>query len=263
MTRPVLAPLHVERAGPPSAPAVLFIHPNPMDGSCWEYQMAHLSSRFRTAAVDLPGYGRSPAWRAPFGLDDVAAACWSLLDDEEAEPAAIVGCSVGAHVAMRMVRQRPSGSRCLVLSGTGHHPPGRPKASPARRRVAFETEGLAYRRTYFREVFSEAFRDTPTARWFEERCIERGAGDLPTILALLDALARPDEEGLHDGLLLPVLVIGGGADSSHQRSAGLVALLADAETVTLEGAGHACHIEQPWEYDRHLLDFIDRRAGPF
>jgi hypothetical protein len=30
--------------------------------------------------------------------------------------------------------------------------------------------------------------------------------------------------------------------------------------VTLVGAGHACQLEQPWEFDHHMLDFLDRRV---
>lgn len=258
---PASLTLHAERAGSRAASPIFFIHPNPMDASCWTFQMAHLSAWFRTIAVDLPGYGKTAAWPGSFELDDVAAACWSVLDEEEAEPAAIVGCSVGAHVGMRMVRLRPAGARSLVVSGTGHHPAGEPKAFAAKRKAAFESEGLAYRRRYFRENFSAAFRETPIARWFEEQCLSRGAGDLATILALFDAASQPDPAGFHDHLRLPVLVMGGGEDVSHQRAPGLLSQLPDGEMVTLEGAGHACHVEQPWEYDHHLLEFLERRVG--
>lgn len=253
--------LFADRAGPPAAPTLLFVHPNPMDASCWTFQMAHLSDRFRTIAVDLPGYGRSPSWQAPFDLDEVAAACWAILDRESSAPVAIVGCSVGAHVGMHMAAQRCDEVRALVLSGTGHHPAGRPKSFASKRRSGFEREGLAYRRRYLRENFSARFRETATARWFEEQCLARGPGDLSTILALFDAASAPEPEGFHDRLQLPVLVMGGSEDNSHRRAAGLLSQLPDAETVTLAGAGHACHVEQPWEYDHHLLDFIQRRAG--
>jgi pimeloyl-ACP methyl ester carboxylesterase len=160
-----------------------------------------------------------------------------------------------------MARQRATDARSLVLSGTGHHPAGRPKAFAARRKAVFETRGLEYRRTYLRENFSESFRNTPIAEWFEERCLERGSGDLSTILSLFDASSEPDPVGYHGGFQMPVLVMGGSEDKSHERAPDLVSLFPDAEIVTLDGAGHACHVEQPWEYDRNLLDFLQRRAG--
>jgi hypothetical protein len=58
-----------------------------------------------------------------------------------------------------------------------------------------------------------------------------------------------------------VLILTGSEDAAHQRAFALRDVLPDAELVTLVGAGHACQLEQPWEFDRHLLDFIDRRVG--
>ena len=29
----------------------------------------------------------------------------------------------------------------------------------------------------------------------------------------------------------------------------------------MEGAGHACHVERPWEFDAAMIDFLSRRAG--
>jgi len=30
--------------------------------------------------------------------------------------------------------------------------------------------------------------------------------------------------------------------------------------VTIEGAGHACNMEQPWVFDRAMLDFLAARG---
>ena len=58
-----------------------------------------------------------------------------------------------------------------------------------------------------------------------------------------------------------MLIMTGSEDAAHKRAFALRDVLPDAELVTLVGAGHACQLEQPWEFDRHLLDFLDRRVG--
>src|SRR3546814_15279905 len=58
-----------------AGPVMAFIHPNPMDQSCWLYQMAHLSTWFRCIAIDIPGYGRSPKATAGLALEDIPEAC--------------------------------------------------------------------------------------------------------------------------------------------------------------------------------------------
>src|SRR5680860_462136 len=58
----------------------------------------------------------------------------------------------------------------------------------------------------------------------------------------------------------PVMIITGSEDNSHQRAFDLHDRLPDSELVTMEGTGHACFMEQPWVWDRHLLEFLDRRG---
>jgi pimeloyl-ACP methyl ester carboxylesterase len=84
--------------------------------------------------------------------------------------------------------------------------------------------------------------------------------DVPSILAMFDALIEGDPPWFAD-VRTPVLILTGSEDAAHQRAFALRDVLPDAELITLVGAGHACQLEQPWEFDRHLLEFLDRRVG--
>ncbi|MBI2320106.1 MAG: alpha/beta hydrolase, partial [Betaproteobacteria bacterium] len=53
MAQHILGPLYYECTGR-AGPAMVFVHPNPMDQSCWMYQMAHLSTWYRCLAIDIP-----------------------------------------------------------------------------------------------------------------------------------------------------------------------------------------------------------------
>ena len=46
MANNIHGPLYYERMGR-TGPVMVFIHPNPMDQSCWIFQMAHLSTWYR------------------------------------------------------------------------------------------------------------------------------------------------------------------------------------------------------------------------
>ena len=52
-------PLYYETMGK-RGPVMGFVHPNPMDQSCWIFQMAQMSTWYRCIGIDLPGYGKSP-----------------------------------------------------------------------------------------------------------------------------------------------------------------------------------------------------------
>ena len=100
-------PLYYERMGR-SGPVMAFVHPNPMDQSCWIFQMAHLSTWYRCIAIDIPGYGRSPKATPGLTMNDMAEACWEAIDDafpgESRDPGRLLG---------RLV------DRCLTCITTG------------------------------------------------------------------------------------------------------------------------------------------------
>ena len=130
MAAHIAGPLYWERHGSSGHP-MLFVHPNPMDHTCWLYQLAHLSTWFRTVGVDLPGYGRSPRAEVGVSMDDVALACWDALDQSAGEPAILVGLSVGGEVIRRMAHQRPEHTLALIIAGHGYRPVRANMAAPA------------------------------------------------------------------------------------------------------------------------------------
>jgi pimeloyl-ACP methyl ester carboxylesterase len=54
------------------------------------------------------------------------------------------------------------------------------------------------------------------------------------------------------------LIITGSQDNSQQAAFELQRRVPGCELVTIEGAGHACNMEQPWLWDRHALEFLGR-----
>jgi pimeloyl-ACP methyl ester carboxylesterase len=250
-------PLHIERLGP-EGPPMVFIHPNPMDTSCWLYQMAHFSTWFRTIGIDLPGYGRSPRARPGVTMEEIADACWEAVDGVTPNVAAIVvGLSVGAWVAPHMARQRPDGVLAVVLSGVGYSP----DKEFARRRIAsYRAQGVEFRREHAYAVLSRSFGETPMAAYLADLFCERNdTADGPTIVEMFRALERPDPDWLWSGITVPTLVITGSEDNAHPRALVLPDLIPDCELVTIEGAGHACNLEKPWEFDAAMLRFLRRR----
>ena len=234
-----------------------FVHPNPMDQSCWMFQMAHLSSWYRCIAIDVPGYGRSPKSEPGLTMADMAEACWEAIDAEwPGERAILVGCSVGSSIISYMYHHRPEKTVALVMSGTGYIPD---KEFARRRIAAYKENGIDYRWAYTFEDLSAAFRTTPLAHFFAELFTDRNASaDLPSILRQFEALGQPDPAGHYENITCPVLILTGSEDSAHQSAFALTTLIPGCELKTLPGAGHACHMEQPGLFDRWMIDFLSR-----
>lgn len=258
MAQHIDGPLYYERMGR-QGPVMAFVHPNPMDQSCWIFQMGHFSTWFRCVAIDIPGYGRSPKARRGLSMDDLAAACWEAVDDAwPGEAAILVGCSVGSAILPFMHHQRPAKTKALVLSGTGHNPG---KEFATRRIAAYREHGIQYRWAYTFEDLSPAFCATPLAHYFADLFIERNEqADLETIILQFEALRQPEPKDHFARIACPTLLLTGTEDGAHQSAFALKPLIEGLEFHVLPGAGHACHMEQPWLFDRLIIAFLTKHG---
>jgi pimeloyl-ACP methyl ester carboxylesterase len=255
MAEHINGPLYYERMGR-SGPVIAFVHPNPMDQSCWLYQMAHFSTWFRCIAIDIPGYGKSPTATEGLTLDDIGAGCWEAIDDAlPGESAVLVGCSVGSAVVPHMYHLRPERSNALVMCGTGYTPV---RENPSPRAHSYAAEGVDFRWRYTFQDLSPAFGATPMAHYFAQIFTERNDfADVPTIIHQFHALTVRDEpENFHATIGCPSIILTGSEDNAHPRSFALQERIPGCELRVLPGAGHACQLEQPWLFDRFMIEFL-------
>src|SRR4051812_14004108 len=133
-------PLYWEQLGKSGRP-IAYVHPNPMDHSCWVYQMDHFSTWFRCIGIDLPGYGKSPTAQPGLTVADMAQGCWEAVDEMTDEPTIVVGLSVGWHTVMHMAHQRPDRTLAIIMSGCSYRGT-EPKGYTTQNIAALEKEGI-------------------------------------------------------------------------------------------------------------------------
>jgi pimeloyl-ACP methyl ester carboxylesterase len=262
MAEHIQGPLYYERMGR-TGPAMVFVHPNPMDQSCWIFQMAHLSTWCRCLAIDIPGYGRSPKADEGLTLPDMAQACWEAVDDAlPGERAILVGCSVGSSIIQQMYHLRPKQTAALVLSGTGYNPPDENPPAFVKGRIRdYTDEGVAFRWRYTFQDLSPAFGATPLAHFFAQVFTERNdLADAPTIVRQFHALGAPRPADFFSGIGCPSIILTGTEDAAHARAFDLKKQIPGCELRVLPGAGHACHMEQPWLFDQLMIEFLRKNA---
>ena len=256
MAEHIDGPLYYETMGK-SGPVMAFVHPNPMDQSCWIFQMAQMSTWYRCIAIDLPGYGKSPKARAGLTMQDIAQACWEAIDDAYPDERAIlVGCSIGSSMLIWMHNHRPQQTAALIMCGTGYNPK---KEFIPPRIEAYKEHGIGYRWGYTFEDFSPAFRSTPMAHFFADLFADRNVfGDVDTIITQFEAYRLPEPEGHHAKVACPAIILTGSEDNTHRTAFALQKRIAGCEMKILYGAGHACQIEQPALFNRYMIELFDR-----
>lgn len=109
-------------AGPPDAPAIVFVHGTRLTGAMWSPQIAALSDEFRTIALDLPAHGSRAG--VPFTMESATDALAAAIREHAGGRAVVVGLSLGGYVAMTLAAREPALVRGLVLSGATAEPVG-------------------------------------------------------------------------------------------------------------------------------------------
>jgi len=260
-------PLHYLRTG--SGPPLLLLHGLLGGSFCWRLNVDALSRQHTILGVDLPGLG---ACDAPRHLDcsmlAQAQRVLSLLEQLKLENVDVVGSSWGGAIAMFVAAQ----SRCvrsLVLAA-----PVNPWSDFGAGRIRFLKGRLGA--ASLRMVW-------PVSRPLHRIAVERMYGDprrIPagTIEGYSSLAMRPGKvhsilntlRGWEDDvnalskaisrITVPSLLIWGTRDGAVDlRSAEhLRRALPASELKLIEGAGHLAFEETPDEFNRLVLDFVER-----
>jgi pimeloyl-ACP methyl ester carboxylesterase len=97
------------------SPPVVFVHGFGCAHTDWNAQVAHLSPRHRTIAVDLPGHGASPGEAADCSIERYGADVAALMRALSLPPAVLVGHSMGCRVVTEAALQAPARTAGVIL----------------------------------------------------------------------------------------------------------------------------------------------------
>ena len=109
-----------ESPGEPGRPTILLLHGWTLSADLnWFTVYDAMARHGRVLAIDQRGHGRGLRSEEPFTLEDAADDAAALLEHLGADPAIVVGYSMGGSVGMLQHRRHPGTVRGLVLQSTG------------------------------------------------------------------------------------------------------------------------------------------------
>ena len=109
--------LSFERSGPTGSTPILLLHAGIADRRMWDSIWPTLTAARDVVRVDLRGFGEST--ERPDGPWSPRADVLATLDALGVERAHVVGCSLGAGVAVELALERPDAVASLVLAAPG------------------------------------------------------------------------------------------------------------------------------------------------
>lgn len=243
---------HVQMLG--DGPPVLLLHGSGGATHSWRDVAPLLAARFAVVAPDLPGHGfttRPPAPRLT--LDAMAADLRALLDTLGVEPAGIVGHSAGGALALRLAAMQPP--RAVIGINAALVPPNALLATLAPLTQAVVGSTLVGTLTAALAesdlVFDSLMRSTGSRIAPEQlalyRTFARSSAHAGAVMSMFAGWSLGSLDALLPTIQTPVTLIVGDRDGwvPPSDAARVARRLPDARIVTLAGAGHLAHEEQP------------------
>jgi pimeloyl-ACP methyl ester carboxylesterase len=237
---------------------VLFVHGTGQDHSIWALPTAYFSRHARNVlAVDLPGHRRSGGALLR-SVEEIADWLVAVLDAAGLQRAAIAGHSLGSLAAIAAAARHPGRVRAIALVGTAL-----PMAVSARLLEAAQENRHEAIDMLTQWGYSDAAREGATPapgsglREAGQRLLEQAR---PGVIHTDLKACHEYTSGLEHAAAVrcPALLILGERDRlTPPRSARTLAeTLQHAETVILEGCGHAMLAEAPDSVLSHLIRVV-------
>jgi pimeloyl-ACP methyl ester carboxylesterase len=257
-----------------SGPPLLFVHGLSGCWQNWLEQLPQFAASHRVIAVDLPGFGASELPAGEVSMAGYARFLDRLLDAlGVAEPATVVGNSMGGFVAIELALTVPQRVERLVLvaaAGVSGDRANRAPALTVARGLGLVTAWGASRH--------EPFARRPGLRRLVLRFVVRHPERLTAPLAYelmegsgragflpaLDSLLSYNVRDRLQEIVCPTLIVWGAEDhivpvgDAHRFER----LIAGSRKVILPGTGHVPMLERPEIFNALLAGFVAEEPAP-
>jgi 3-oxoadipate enol-lactonase len=241
---------------------IVFSHGCLLSCRMFDAQVAAFKERYRCAAFDFRGQGRSETTRGGYDMDTLAEDGAALIRALDCGPCHWVGSSMGGFVGMRLAVRHPSLLRSLVLVGSSATTEPHPWRYRLLNGMARCLGVRAVTRLVMPVQFSPRFLQDPARAeqrqtWYDRIAANSRVGGTRAVGGLI---ARPDVSAFLGDVRIPTLIVAGEEDRAipPEESRKMHAGIAGSELLIVPGAGHAVTIEQPEAVNQALDLFLKR-----
>lgn len=248
---------------------LLMIHANSVCKETFHFQIDALAGKHRVIAIDLPGHGQSSDAIDPirtYNFNGYADVVCEVIETLDADRFAMLGHSLGGHVALEVMRLLPKKTAGTMIFGTPPIPPGPEGAAlgfvPNPEFAYTGKEALTEQEidmVVALALGSDAVRDA-----FWKSAVRRTDGRSRRLM-IEAALAgkHPDQRSLVETSPVPLAIINGADDpviNLDYIDTLTFRNLWNGDAVRLENAGHGLHWQKNKEFNALLNSFLSAVA---
>ncbi|RJX40246.1 alpha/beta hydrolase [Paenibacillus pinisoli] len=244
-----------------SGEPLILIHGNFNDHGIWKEQVSTLASHYQCIRYDLRGYGRSSTPTAAFSnVEDLKA----LVDMLGLEKVTLMGSSSGGGLAADFSLAYPELVRALILVAPSIHGNKYPVSMMwqgtknfinARLRGQEKAIKLFLTNPFWHYYFPSGTKGEARLKVVHHASNRDNFCRFPPKLSLA---LKPYAFGRLHELDIPTLIIVPELDHPFNvRTANAVhAKIKDSTIITMQGCSHLPFVEEPEEFNRHVLEFL-------
>ncbi len=245
-----------------SSPVVVFVHAFPLNQKMWEGQVKALRDKFSILTYDLRGFGKSEVGDGQYMFENHVDDFIELLLSLKIEKVIACGLSMGGYVLLRAYEKNPSFFHALILCDTRAESDGN-EAKLRRNQM------LHILKFHGKEKFIDEFVKTALSQKTFERNYEVVEfvkkliyeNDEKGIAGNLISLStRTDTTSVLEKIDVPTLIIVGEDDAltppALAREINLK--IKESELVVIPNAGHLSNLENAEEFNRAILNFLQK-----
>ena len=241
---------------------IVLIHGHPFDHTMWYPQVEAFSTNYKVITPDLRGYGKSslPA-KSATRFEDYATDVLLLLDHLKIDSFHLGGLSMGGQIIMEIFRQAPERIKTLIFADT-FAGLDTPEAKQKRYEDAdrLEKDGMD---AYADEVIYKMIKPAHVSSMPDVagHVIKMMKATSPAAAATAMRARSERMDYLTETLPkidIPTLVIVGKDDefTPVAKAKELKENLQNCKLVIIEDAAHMPNLEQPYQFNKAVLDFL-------
>lgn len=239
---------------------IIFLHGFPFDKTMWQVQLDALKSNYRLISCDIRGFGKSTDEESALSIDLFADDLILFMDKLAINKAIICGLSMGGFIALNAIKKSPERFEALILCDT-QCIADTIEVKKKRYEIIEEIEKNGV--TNFNEGFIKSVFHKDSIKSKKEL-----VGQLRIVVfsntkhiitqGLIALAERAETCSVLNKINIPTLIICGRADevTPLAQSEFMNASIKGSILQVIENAGHVSNLEQPNEFNKHLVTFL-------